>query len=130
MGWYDRPAGTHLPIRQGGPRLEAALSLIWRWPAVSKLEGELAEASGYLRAAASDMGAHRLNETCVPQLVQTMVSAVCFGRLPKTSSSWAVAAWLGLRARRAEASSSSTSRTTEDAAAVLVCSDVQPSSSS
>ena len=61
-----------------------------------------------------------MDETCVPQLVQTMVSAACFGRLPKTSSSWALAAGLGLRARRAEASSSSTSRTTEDAAAVPV----------
>ena len=44
-----------------------------------------------------------MDETCVPQFVQTMVSAVCFGRLPKTSSSWALAAGLGLRARRAEA---------------------------
>ena len=29
-------------------RLEAALSLIWRWRGVSKLEGDVAEASGRL----------------------------------------------------------------------------------
>eukprot|EP00964_Phaeocystis_antarctica_P115386 scaffold79374_cov72-Phaeocystis_antarctica.AAC.4 len=32
----------------GWPRLEAALSLIWRWRGVSKLEGDVAEASGRL----------------------------------------------------------------------------------
>ena len=90
----------------------------------------MAGASGYLGTVAFGMRAHRLDETSALQLVHTMVSEPCFGRLPKTSSSWPVAAWLGLRARRAEASKSSTSRTAEDAAAALVCSGVQPSSSS
>eukprot|EP00320_Phaeocystis_rex_P001576 CAMPEP_0119070324 /NCGR_PEP_ID=MMETSP1178-20130426/37931_1 /TAXON_ID=33656 /ORGANISM="unid sp, Strain CCMP2000" /LENGTH=121 /DNA_ID=CAMNT_0007052149 /DNA_START=142 /DNA_END=507 /DNA_ORIENTATION=- len=76
----------------------------------------------------SRCGAYRFDETCVPQLVQMMVSAVCFGRLPKTSSP-AVTAGLGLRVRKADASSSSTSRTGVDAAAVIACSELQPSSS-
>ena len=36
-----RPARPHLPIGLGWSRLEAALSLIWRWRGA--LEGELAE---------------------------------------------------------------------------------------
>ena len=40
-GW-PRLAGAG----RGWPGLEAALSLVWRWRGVSKLEGELAEASG------------------------------------------------------------------------------------
>ena len=31
QGPYGPPARTHLPIGRGWPRLEAALSLIWRW---------------------------------------------------------------------------------------------------
>ena len=38
---------------RGWPRLQAALSLLWRWRGVSKLEGEWAEVS--LWAAASHM---------------------------------------------------------------------------
>ena len=38
------PEAEHLPIDRGRPRLEAVLSLIWRWRGV--LEGELAEAAG------------------------------------------------------------------------------------
>ena len=50
----NRPRGPRLAeagrgsIGRGGPRLEAALSLIWRWRGVSKLEDELAEAYGRL----------------------------------------------------------------------------------
>jgi hypothetical protein len=48
-GRYGRPARTHLPISRigrGWLRLEAALSLIWRWRGV--LEGDLVKASGRL----------------------------------------------------------------------------------
>ena len=53
-GRCGRPVRTYLPIGRGWPRLEAALSLIWRWRGV--LEGESAEAPGRLvstQAAAS-----------------------------------------------------------------------------
>eukprot|EP00964_Phaeocystis_antarctica_P149765 scaffold116994_cov69-Phaeocystis_antarctica.AAC.6 len=43
--WPAR-ARTRLPIGRGGPRLEAALSLLWRWRGV--LEAKVADASGRL----------------------------------------------------------------------------------
>eukprot|EP00964_Phaeocystis_antarctica_P160616 scaffold132385_cov69-Phaeocystis_antarctica.AAC.2 len=45
-GRYGRPARGRLPSGRGWPRLEAALSLLWRW--WGALEGELVEASGRL----------------------------------------------------------------------------------
>ena len=41
---------------RGWPRLEAALSILRRWRGVSKLEGEVADASG--RLLSTEAGAH------------------------------------------------------------------------
>ena len=46
MAWV--PARPQRLVGRGWPRREAGLGLIWRWRGVSKLEGELAEASGRL----------------------------------------------------------------------------------
>ena len=43
-----RPARIPLPLTEAVPRREAALRVIWRWWSVSKLEDEVAEASGRL----------------------------------------------------------------------------------
>ena len=48
---YGRPIRAYLPTGRGWPRLEVALSLVWRWRGVSKLEGELADAPGRLFSA-------------------------------------------------------------------------------